>query len=104
MRSGGGSAKDEDLRSTNGPLKIYASTQGAGPRFVCSARGRAFVRSARERQDIGCGPSAHAFLVFCSYFSFLKVFLTLFFTDLLAFFSLLVFSVSLGDFLTFNKI
>jgi hypothetical protein len=46
-------------------------------------RGRAFVRSARERRNMGRGPSAQAFSVFCLFlFSFfLKVFWLCFFTD-----------------------
>jgi hypothetical protein len=59
--------------------------RGTKRQFLCSARGRAFVRSARERRDMGRGPLAQILSIFRLFF-FLKVFLVLVFTNLLAFF------------------
>jgi hypothetical protein len=40
-------------------------------RFLCSTRGRAFVRSTHERSDMGRGPSAHAQFFFPVWLGFL---------------------------------
>jgi hypothetical protein len=83
---------------------IVSRTAKYGPlrrRFLCSARGRAFVRSARERSDMGRGPSVHAQYFFCTVWYFVLRFCFQIFFSLSRF--LRFSSVCLAVFWTFSN-